>query len=345
MIRLFIGILLVVSVVIFGCQSIVDLNVPDGYESRLVIQSTFFPDDVWTVSVSQSVPFSDQRPLNELNLSDATVIITGENNFRDTLLHTKDGIYQSAHGHRPEYGVTYSLQVKASGFPDIEATSQIPSLNSKFLALKPIQFEDETSFTKPESYEVRFQIEDQPGRNYYSLTLYRVVSRCTSWSGDQPDYEANPEIFYSQLNTFQSTSPSFHSYPETVDDPTYPDFEDYYFTAYFSDRLFDGISRDFPVTFTPQQKDSIGHYFMFELINMSNDLFAHERTLALHDQLVGLPNITQRNPVVVHTNIRNGFGIFAGYTRQMLRFDAKGNEWPNDDIPIDPDGIINCHGN
>ncbi len=92
--------------------------------------------------MGKSVPLRDNAKPSELMLSDASIIIIGEDHFRDTLQQIDHGIYQTVHNHRPINGMTYEVQVNVNGFPMAMASSQAPSLESKLLEMEPISRED-----------------------------------------------------------------------------------------------------------------------------------------------------------------------------------------------------------
>ena len=81
---------------------------------------------------------------------------------------------------------------------------------------------------------------------------------------------------------------------------------------------------------------------MLVLTAFSDDLFVFERPVALHDLFVGVPNIIQKIPVEVHTNVLNGLGIFAGYTSDTYRLDGDGNEWQEDVLGVSADELGPC---
>ncbi len=324
-----------------GCETVVDLEVPGGYQSQLVVESKFSPDSLWRVEIGRSAPLKDAAMRNELMISDAMVVILGENDFRDTLRQIAHGVYQTAYGYQPERGTVYRIQVNVDGYPQTAASSQAPPLQSDLLKVERFAI-DNSSAT--ESYEIRLRLEDRTGKNYYRLVLFQVAPFCrhdevlgSRRIGDDPSYTRD----YSRL-TFQSSSPSFRDYIEAVDDPTVPDFENEFWSAYFSDQLFESTTKEFAITFEADAFEAIGPHFMLVLTAFSDDLFVYERSVTLHDLFVGIPNIIQRNPVKVHTNIQNGLGIFAGYTADTYRFDEDGNEWKEDVLGIGGDELEPC---
>jgi len=334
---------IILCIILSGCETIIDLDVPGGYQPRLVVNSTFTPANVWSLALTQSAPFGDTRFSDDLIVPNANVIILGEDDFRDTLKFFPDeGVYQSVYENRPQKGETYHLKITAPGFADVEATSHVPILTANLLSIDSdiIKFEYSNDIA---SFKVRINIDDQPGENYYRLALYQVVSECSSYTIDEEaENDASPDSLYFEYHNFQSNSPLLHAYPESVDDPTYSLSEDSYRRAFFSDKLFEGTTREFSITSTYSLTDSTGNYFMIEVALLSNDIFAYERTVGLHDSLVDYPNVTQRNPVVVYSNVQNGFGIFAAYASTTFRFDQDGNEWQETDLGVENGEIKNC---
>ena len=324
-----------------SCETVVDLDIPKDYQSKLVVESLFSPDSLWKFRVGRSVPQVKNIELNEFIVSDATIVISDEKHFLDTLQYIQDGIYHSLGGHRPKSGRTYKVHVTANGFENVDAFSWAPPLKSKLLELIHVL---PVGPSETERYTLRFTITDGPDNNYYRIHLYQVIPFCRNANGyivagDAPGYAKN----YQTL-VFDSKSPSFHAFVETVDDPLYPNVENMFWDAFFSDQLFKGTTQEFEITFKPTTFESFSHHFMLVLSALSDDLFAYERSLVLHDYYLFGPTITRSRPEVVYSNVSRGLGIFAGYTNDTYRFDAKSNEWQEDSLPIGFNDVPSCQG-
>lgn len=336
--REWIGILL--FILLCGCETIVDLDIPGGYQPKLVVTAHFSPDSLWKLHVGKSVPLTDISKPSELMVPDASIIIFGEDGFRDTLQHIDRGVYQTIHNHHPISDETYKVHVNVDGFPLVEASSRAPFLESELLEMENISRIDSSA---AEHYRLRLRLADQPGKNYYRLNLYQVMPFCKDDTGglrieDDPGYS----VGYDWLS-FQGNSPSFYAYIEAVDDPTIPDLEEDYETAFFSDQLFEAATKEFEITFEPIIFESISPHFMLVLTALSEELFAYERSLELHDIFLHTPNIFQSsNRLAVYANVLNGLGIFAGYTSHRYRFDTEGNEWQEDVLGIGTGELQPC---
>jgi len=334
-----VGILLIA--LLFGCESIIDVEIPSGYEPKLVITSHFSSDSLWSLEVSKSTDLRDDSSPIDLKLSDASIIISSvEGSFRDSLHPIGHGLYQTDQHHRPIKGMTYNVEVTVGGFPTATASSVAPNLKSELLDMNLIS---QISSSETEQYQLRLRLVDLPGDNYYKLKLYQAVPACKDTTGgisfeDNPNYS----LMYDFLS-FQSKAPSFHEFIEAVDDPTIPDVEDEFGTAYFSDQLFDSTTREFEIIFKPLILKSVKPYLMLELTAFSNESFAYERSLELHQLYLEIPNLLQTsNRLTVYTNVENGLGIFAGSTSDRYWFDTRGNRWMDDIREIDKEEIVSC---
>ena len=318
-----------------GCETVVDLDVPGGYEPKLIIESQFSPDSLWTMRAGKSTAFGATADPRDLIVPDARIVIFGEGRFRDTLRHVGNGIYRTTNNLRPASGYVYRVQAAAPGLPSAEARGWAPPLESEWVEM---QAAANSGPTESDPYTVRLRMADLPGGNYYSLTLYQVVTVCRNARGfirieNGPGYSSRY-----QVNVFRSTWPSFRSYVEAVDDPTYPDLDNTYWTAFFSDELFEATTREFTITFTPTVTEPDNQLFMLVLTALSDDLFAYERSLELHDYYLFGPSLTTTRPVTVYTNVAGGLGIFAGYTSDTYRFDLEGNPWEEKDVSFGEPG-------
>lgn len=331
--------ILLLVIAFCGCESVIDLEIPSDYQPKLVVESHFSPDSLWTFRVGKSIQHSETIDPAKLIVPDARIVILGEDSFRDTLEHRDGGIYQTAGDDRPLSGIRYEVQVDAPGFEQVEASSLAPILESEFFHFERLERIDSI---RTERYVLRFRIMDQPGKNYFTLNLSQVVPFCKtedSWIRieDDPGYATRYSVI-----PFRSQSSSFHAYVETVDDPVFPNLDNEFWTAYFSDQLFEATTQEFEITFEPMIFESIPPRFMLVLSVLSDDLFAFERSLVIHDYFFYGPNISRSSPPVVYSNVNRGLGIFAGYTNNTYRFDSEGNDWTEESIGLGTHDVKPC---
>ena len=319
-----------------ACESIIELETPHG-EHKIVAHGFFTPDSVWTVDVGISFQTSGS-PVTLLSGDprQTVVVVADDTGGVDTLQYSRgEGYnYRSVRGMRPRPGVTYTLRVEMPGFISsetlappvpVEASAQLPERT-------PVQNAVYSNDNGTSS--LRFSIEDPPGANYYRLELFQVgpedgrpIKNDTLSIGP-----AVENVFHYRKVDFRSTNPSFRfHYGEVGDLEQREEIDfDFYGRAVFSDALFDGTSHDVEIVFEPYTYPGFEPRFSMILSTLSSDLFMYLHTLNRHENEASGGDsyyASEVFPVPVYTNIKNGYGIFAGYVSDTYRFDLDGNEW------------------
>ena len=140
---------------LIGCEYPVDIDALGDHTPVLVANAQFNPDSLWAVHVSKSVAITaDTIRANSLYVDNATVVVSGEAGFHDTLHFTASGLYRSRLAHRPVEGVLHSLTVAVPGFENLWASSQAPRLESRIVGITPTA-DDEGR------YRIEFEVTDQ----------------------------------------------------------------------------------------------------------------------------------------------------------------------------------------
>ena len=326
--------------VLCGCQTVVDVNVPDGYRSKIVVEGEFTPDSLWAVRVGKSIPISEAAPYDVLSVLDAEVVVSSEGEADDTLRHVGQGLYRTARNLRPVSDRRYRLQVRAPGLEAVEASSRAPSSESDLLE---VQLRVPNDTTGVEQVSVRLRLKDAPGRTYYSLDLYQVAPVCaTSMSSEAQIEDKSGNTTQYWWGEFESAAPFFHGYIEAVDNPFFPPEDGVFNGAFFSDQLFENSVLEFIININPLVFESIDALFMAVVSTFSEEWFAHQRSLIQHDEYLGGFAVLSPRPVEVFSNVENGLGIFAGYTSDTYRFDAEGKPWEEDIIGVGAGELRPC---
>ncbi len=307
-----------------ACESIIELETP--FEKHKILAHSFFtPDSVWVVNLNISSHTSGSPRVTLLagDPRQTVVVIADDQGGADTLREPPEkritGInYRSVRGMRPRPGVTYTLRVEMPGFIDSQTLSPPPPVEASAQLPKRVSMQNIVYSNDHETSSLRFSIEDPPGANYYRLELFQVAP------------ENGGDIFNYRAVDFRSTNPSFRfDYGEVGDLEQREEIDfDFYGHAVFSDALFDGTSHDIEIAFEPYISPQFEPRFLVVLSTLSYDFFMYHHTLDRHRNAdIGSDYAPEIFPVPVYTNIKNGFGIFAGYVTDTYRFDADGNEW------------------
>ncbi len=324
---------LLVLGVLSACETPLELSPPGGYTPVLVVNSFFTPDSVWTVRVSRSAAIDEPASVRELFALDATVTVTGEGGYSETLRHAGDGTYRSQGGYRPLEGATYVLDASSSGLGSVRAVSHSPKLKTGFVSIVP----ESNELADDPRQRVRFKVTDLPGKSYFRLELHQVAPSCRDSSGYIGVHDDPEGVLDYTMLTFESSDPSFYDNAALLDEPpnALDEADIPFFTAYFSDRLFENATREFEIFFEPITFETeIESRFMLVVSGMSEEQVQYDRTLILQDNYLFAENVLFTRPIDVYSNVEGGLGIFAGYTNNAYRFDLAGDAWDESEVGI-----------
>ena len=318
-----------------ACESIIELETPHG-EHKIVAHGFFTPDSVWAVHVGLSDQTSGSPTLLSGDSRQTVVVVADDAGGVDTLQYYQNqeewSNYRSVRGMRPRPGVTYTLRVEMPGIVSSETLAPPVPVEASAQLPERIPVQNAVYSNDNGTSSLRFSIEDPPGANYYRLELFQVGPEDgRAIENDTLFIDAAVEnVFNYRKVFFRSTDPSFRFHYGEVGDLEQrekTDF-DFYGRAVFSDALFDGASHNVEIAFEPYTYPGFEPRFSVILSTLSSDLFMYLHTLDRHVKSdEGSDYASEVFPVPVYSNIKNGYGIFAGYVSDTYRFDQDGNEW------------------
>jgi hypothetical protein len=275
-------VVLLMLLLLLGCEQIIDIDLPKQ-DPVLVVNASFNPDSVWIVSVSQSQDI--QRQGSAIPVTNAQVVILENSVAVDTLTHAVNDFYVSARGRSPKAGRGYTIKVSAPGFADVTGSDIVP------VPVEPynMTWRDSVSsdpFTGPLG-EFSLTINDPAGtRNFYVLRIYRIDTFI----------ELNDTFTYS--NTV---------YPR-IQDPVL-DLDGYSGSVLLEDVTFDGGSRTIKVQIPSNDHDSTNLLFSFSTVTES--YYRYSKTLNSYYD-TGFNPFAE--PVRIYSNMTPGMGIFCGFS-------------------------------
>jgi hypothetical protein len=262
-----------------SCETELDLELP-AHQPKVVLNSFFSADSVLSVNLSKSQHIS--APDAFTNIENAEVLILEDEQEVDKLSYVGNGTFRSEI-FKPQAGSIYKIQVAAEGLTPVEASDFLPATKPEIISMKL----DTTSFTFfEEEYKVHFRFKDEAGvTNYYNLEFLYV------------DTLVNGRIKIKSLQIFTDEPDIAPLTPSQGRGIT------------FSDKEIEGQDINFTI-YVPRAIINSKETIVVALKNISRAYYDYEITL--HNQLLtnGDP-FKESSPV--YTNIKNGFGIFAGY--------------------------------
>ena len=276
---------------LLGCERTVVVDIPP-HEHQLVAKGLFSPDSLWKVDVRSSVGFLDR--IDPFPIPNATVEVWDGETLIEALQHTEAGVYRGQQS-RPEPGKTYRLRITAPDFDPIEAEAALPVANvMPRVAVASVT--DDFGFNR---LNVSVTLDD-PGDevNYYAMD---VLQQVTIYDGPEP-------VTYTFSNGFFSADVILSGLAIETE-------ETFYHTAYFEDDIFDGTTQTFSLDvqkpFIESQSSRAPDFkITLRFYVTTEDFFRYHKTLELQEDLDGNPF---SEPIRIHSNVSNGFGVFAGY--------------------------------
>ena len=268
-----------------GCETVVDADI-ETRPAELVVTSLFTPDEPWRVVVQRTVGTQEVAAFPAV-VEDATVTIRGDDGSFVALSHKGGGFYHAG-SPSPRSGVTYTLHAAADGFRTVEAVDRLPA-SAVVTAVRVRARSDADQETKRIDIEIR---DDGEVRNFYELSVLdgkdARQTRFTLLNAELEDQirSLDPgDLFEPELTT------PYVRRALIRDDP----FDGKTFTFRLETDDFHGIQGDATVY----------------IRTVSEAYYLYERTLLLQQDAEDNPFV---EPVGIQSNIRDGQGVFAGYS-------------------------------
>lgn len=282
---------ILLMVLLTACELVVDVDIPIE-KRQLVLNSFFTPDSVWKAKLSLSRHILDEAPYEFVDNAEI-VVFDGETPIT-TLSHDSLGYYRSERG-GPQQGKSYNIRVTAPGYNPVEASSSCPMpITAEFSELQSTVDEFDQA---AHSFTITFN--DPPENNFYQVTVIEEIS------------VTNPNTGQGFIN---------RHYPQVWSDDPGIDSEEINSIEgiFFPDILFNNNQFSLTVKMSQSYHWSGGvqaktKYFVY-FRSISEDYYKYKVTSMLQDYTSGDPFA---QPVKVYDNIKNGFGIFAGYSQSV----------------------------
>jgi hypothetical protein len=269
---------------LLSCEKEIPLDA-DQKEPRIVVNSIFGDGDTIYVHVSESrdVLYEGVLPnitTANLKLTDASGNILGD------FAHQGDGVYKLSN-YLPIAGQTYRLIVTNTGFDQVEAQTQTPSVIA-ISAADTLRKNDEMN------YSIKFS-DDPSTTNYYAIAIEKIVIGEDGFGG----YYMYSDYYFETNEIFTQNGSA------DVDGTKYGSI------FLFSDATFSGGQCVFDASSYIPVESTDSTIVVVSLMSLSEDYFKYKLSLEKYQETAGDPFA---QPVQVYSNVENGFGIFGGYS-------------------------------
>jgi len=282
---------------LLGCEK-PQLKDLDNYSPRLVVISNFTTQDGIRVQVSKSRSPLDNGPTEYL--TNARVEIWEEDKLLERLIisDTRDAKapYYTSEIIKPRIGVDYTVKVIAKGFETVTATSRIPEL----VSLDSVTIEAlKASSGEPGFMNYKFDLsiyfrDPLAERNFYHVNVFQKNFLPLKDGIDKVE-ELTKLIFGSEVNSNYIVA-------------------NYDGGLLIDDKLINGKSIKIPIPIAIRMTDHGENMdeMIVELRSVSEEYYLFHATVSRQQ---GNQDLPFSDPVVLFNNIRNGQGIFAGYSQ------------------------------
>lgn len=276
-----------------SCTKIVDIHFPE-HTPELVVNCLFTPDSLLTLQVSTTVGFNDSIK-NEFTES-LDIELYCDDNYIEDLTDQGKGTYIS--NIYPEVEKMYKIKINRENAKTITAQSYIPKLPEY------INFDTILSFY----YDPKEEI-------FFSLGLLSINDSPTSDDYYSFQLTMSPRDF----NNFY-----YIGYKYTDERLKSSEIEKYEKSfMLFTDKYFNGQDVVLSFDYTAWPTDSQTYYLIYKFKTLSSDYYKYINSLIIHTENQDYFNdpFYVGQPVKVYSNIKNGYGIFAGfnsYTDSLL---------------------------
>lgn len=275
-------------------------SAPGDIQPRLIIFSEFTSNRTLEVQVAKSRSIYQGNQEQEYVLNAEVDIYEGET-FLERLGLNREKFppcYTSV-DLNPEPNVTYTIEASAPGFERVSGTDQIPgSIGIQQLSISDITvLGGENPEQRAYQYLVTLKFEDPKMIvNYYHVNFIQQILK---------DPSAETEFLPKSTREEKARFPNLKN--------------DFYIAGsqgglLFNDNTFNGslFSRSIPLHFNLDKNEYLGPLFV-ELRSVSEDYYLFQVSLT---QQSG-PGYPYQGDTPLYNNIRNGQGIFAGYSSSV----------------------------
>ncbi len=274
--------------------------------SRLVVNSYFESDSIWKFQVSNSLSVLDNADLKIIDNASIRLFKGGE--FLDTISEMDEDYWYRYTDHLPVQGERYSIEVSTPDFVSVihaeDILPQAVPLSNVDVIVTDSSFNYERYYEwgtiqrgwVEGFFEITF-LDPAMEENYYRMSLY-------SYDVDYDYVDSTIKHIYKRSVYYQVEDASIEDQFSSDDNLLFNDF------------LFDGQKYKIKLSF--QEWDVFkGQEFYVELESLSRTGYLYKKSISEYENASGDPF---SEPVRIYSNIENGFGIFAGLSRDQFVF-------------------------
>lgn len=296
------AIFLIISILVLitACEKDTDYPIPEK-APVLVVNSLFNPDSIWAVAISQTIPIKTADTATIKPLEANVSIQDSAGNLIENLTYN-GGSYISPSGKRPRECKYYRINVQAKNFEAAYALGYIPDS----VKITDVKLSRGKSLDKRYNVQADYILYDATLKdNGKTKDFYMIELIMAQQYGDRikMEIEGNDNIF----EAFSSTVALRRR-------------------VFFTDETFNGQVKQLKLKTLadnlnfPGDIEWMPNYYL-RLYSLSEDLYKY--LVSYHRQAGSTEFEYTNQPIRVNNNIKNGLGIFGGYTHKDYLIDKQ----------------------
>lgn len=284
-----------------SCTKILNDELP-VQDPKLVVNGILCPDSILKINLSKTVSiFENESSTNLPYIHGAIAGFFQDGAFLFNLEEADNGYY-SKPGFYPSLNHSYQVEVSKSGYNTVNAETTIPSP-------VVIQRIDTTITTENGEFysnkiiECILKYKDTPGvENFYRLDCY------VSYAGfDKQDIKYRQYIFVNENEAYLfDKSNDYLLWSDLLTDGNLVNLKFSIYLDYFYDNFKSNLNST-EITYT------------LILNSVSKEYYQYDKTRSIFYESGGSDNPFSE-PVLIYTNIQNGYGIFGGSSSDSISF-------------------------
>jgi hypothetical protein len=282
-----------------SCIKTLDDELPQT-EPKLVINGIVNPDSVLQVNISKTVHiFANESSNNAPFIHDATVRAFRDGQFLFNLEEDENGYYSKT-GFYPSQAHSYKIEVEKAGFKTVFAETDIPEPVSIKSVDTSIITDVEYGYVST-TIKCKLKYNDPPGmENYYRLDCY------VSYIDENGDEVIGKQYIYVDEGSeyLFDRSWNYLLWNDILIGGNESSVDFYIYTGYYEGE---------------KSKDTISLTYTLLFTSLSEDYYKYDKTRGLYFENGGTSDPFSE-PVLIYTNVTNGFGIFGGSSNDTTSF-------------------------
>ncbi len=266
-----------------------------GFKPSVVVNSIFKAGKPWTVNLTYSKDILTSGS-EILAITNAEVSVIEKNNGREIILkHVGNGLYQSDI-YPPLPDKTYELNVYVPGYEVVKAISNAPKKANVVSIFSDIVDQNTT--------KVNFEIKDNIN-NYY---IWNFISTNPKNPIDS-NFTGNPKELVSSIFKYKNISGYLNNLSSLNENDAASQ------GGIFSSNIIDIKNNSGGQTENNPDETGITKRYL-RLLTTSKDLYNYYKTVEKFTAADNHNSSFSHSPEI-YSNIKNGLGIFAGYTEEF----------------------------